>query len=163
MTQKEAVIEALNILHGEGELKWITLIALKLDDVDWSKTKTPEASIRRIVRENPNEIVALGNARYELVEHKKSVEKHIAEETERNAELDNLKSSPYRLDSLLDNLHSEPPCYDDQKSILDFLEKITQSEDDKKKIRDYKNWLYHADKSKGFRFESGSQNNIYTN
>lgn len=163
MTQKEAVIEALRKLGGIGELEDIIILALKIKDADWSNAAEPQANIRRIVRTHPKEIIALGGACYELVEHKSSVEKNITAETERNAELDNLKSSPFRLDSMLDNLRREPPCYDDQKNILDFLEKIAQSDDDKKKIKDYKNWLYHADKSKGFRFESGSQNNIYTN
>lgn len=48
-TQTEAVIEAMEKNGGYATLNWLYENALKIDDVTW-KTKTPFASIRRIVQ-----------------------------------------------------------------------------------------------------------------
>ena len=117
MTQKEAVIEALNILHGEGELKWITLIALKLDGVDWSKTKTPEASIRRIVRTNPNEIIALGKKRYELVSHREKVR-------QKNEEIERLRNTPTKQSFVLKMLDKIVYSYKHDENALGHFYKL---------------------------------------
>lgn len=123
MTQKEAVIKALNILHGEGELKWITLIALKLDGVDWSKTKTPEASIRRIVRENPNEIIALGNGRYELVSHREKVR-------QQNEEIEELRNTPTKMQFVLQLLDLIVNVYKYDKEALGHFYKLFMDADE---------------------------------
>lgn len=73
MTQTEAVIEALKILGGKAHLKYITAIALLIEDTDWTNTKTPDASIRRIVRNTPQHILPLGNGQYELLEYKSQI------------------------------------------------------------------------------------------
>lgn len=69
MKQAEAVIKALEMLGGRGSLKYITLIALNLPDVDWSKAKEPEANIRRIVRNCPDSICPVGKGEYALVNY----------------------------------------------------------------------------------------------
>lgn len=93
MKQTEAVIEALKILGGKSTLRWITLIAQNIIGADWSKTKTPDASIRRIVRNTP-EIVALGNAQYELQEHIDEIEKLRNLVAEKDREIERLKAIP---------------------------------------------------------------------
>lgn len=123
MTQKEAVIEALNILHGEGELKWITLIALKLPNVDWSKTKTPEASVRRIVRTNPNEIIALGEKRYELVSHREKVHQH-------NEEIEKLRNTPTKMQFVLRLLDLIVNVYKYDKDALGHFYKLFMDADE---------------------------------
>ena len=123
MTQKEAVIEALNILHGEGELMWITLIALKLPNVDWSKTKTPEASVRRIVRTNPNEIIALGEKRYELVSHREKVRQH-------NEEIEKLRNTPTKMQFVLRLLDLIVNVYKYDKDALGHFYKLFMDADE---------------------------------
>lgn len=85
MTQKEAVIKALEKLNGVGVLKDITLLALDIEGVDWSNTKNPKANIRRILLTNPKQITPLKNARYELVSYRKK----LNQERERVERLEN--------------------------------------------------------------------------
>lgn len=68
MKQNEAVRLALHILGGKARLDKITLNSLMLKHVDWTQTATPDASIRRIVR-NDDYIrpVAGMSAWYELI------------------------------------------------------------------------------------------------
>lgn len=161
MTQKEAVAEALKRLGGKGDLKLITHIALSMKDTDWSNAAEPQANIRRIVRTNPDMITPLGHGEYELVAHRKEMDEKAEEEKIMQEELHRRRTSPFNLDAMLNTLKNEPPCYADQKPILDFLEKIAIAQEDKAIIQQYKNWLYKADSSHGFRFEQGSNNTIY--
>ncbi len=124
MTQKEAVIEALNILHGEGELKWITLIALNLKDVDWSNAKTPEANIRRIVRTHPKEIIALGKKRYALVSHREKVRKQ-------NEEIERLRNTPTKMQFVLRLLDLMVNAYKYDKEALGHFYKLFMDADEK--------------------------------
>lgn len=163
MTQKESVIEALKRVGGKGNLKLITLVALNLKDVDWSKAEKPQANIRRIVRTNPDIITPLGNGEYELVSYRQELDRKAEEDKATKDELQRRRTSPYNLEAMLNKLRQEPPCYAEQKPILDFLEKIAVSSEDKEMIQQYKNWLYKSDTSRGFRFEQGSNNTIYTN
>jgi hypothetical protein len=50
MKQYEAVIQALRRNGGYGTLGWLYQVAMKIPGVEW-KTKTPFASIRRIVQD----------------------------------------------------------------------------------------------------------------
>lgn len=74
MTQKEAVIQALEKLGGEASLKEITAVAFTIKGADWTKAGDPKANIRRIVRENTEQICVTGNARYGLVGHRNKIE-----------------------------------------------------------------------------------------
>lgn len=74
MKQWEAVVNALKKLGGEGDLRDITLLALNDKQTDWSNTKTPHASVRRIVRNTPKYIMPLENGRYALISHHNRVE-----------------------------------------------------------------------------------------
>ena len=56
MKQHEAVIIALEKLGGTALLGDLNLETMKIKDCEW-KTKTPFASIRRIVQTNVNKIV----------------------------------------------------------------------------------------------------------
>lgn len=74
MKQWEAVVNALKKLGGEGDLRDITLLALNDKQTDWSNTKTPRASVRRIVRNTPKHIMPLENGRYALISHRNRVD-----------------------------------------------------------------------------------------
>lgn len=91
MTQKEAVIKALEILGGKGELRYITLIALNLPDVDWSGATEPEANIRRIVRNTPLHIKALGKAQYSLVSYQNEIDVYKATIESQRKEIEDLQ------------------------------------------------------------------------
>ncbi len=74
MTQKEAVIQALEKLGGEASLKEITAVAFTIKGADWGKASDPRANIRRIVRESKEQICVTGAARYGLVSHRNQLE-----------------------------------------------------------------------------------------
>lgn len=83
MKQNEAVILTLEKLGGVATLGQLNQEVFKVIDCEW-KTKTPFASIRRIVQLNKN-IYKIKPGLYGLVEYKKSLEsKGIIEETEKN-------------------------------------------------------------------------------
>lgn len=69
MKQNEAVRLALHLMGGKAKLDKIMLLALMLKHVNWSNTETPDASIRRIVR-NDAYIQPIENlpAHYELIQ-----------------------------------------------------------------------------------------------
>lgn len=90
MTQKEAVVKALETLGGKGRLRDITLLALATIEADWSGTRTPEASVRRIVR-NTEGIVALGNGEYELASYKSTLDRLSAKVESLEDEVQQLK------------------------------------------------------------------------
>lgn len=73
MTQKEAVIQALEKLGGEASLVEIIAVAFTIKGADWTKAGDPKANIRRIVRTNPEQICVTGNARYGLIGHKNKI------------------------------------------------------------------------------------------
>jgi hypothetical protein len=83
MKQPEAVIATLERLGGIATLGQLNQEVFKIKDCEW-KTKTPFASIRRIVQLN-KAIYKIKPGLYGLVSHKKqNEEKGIAEETAKN-------------------------------------------------------------------------------
>lgn len=83
MKQYEAVIEALEKLGGVATLGQLNQETLKIKDCEW-KTKTPFASIRRIVQLDKN-IYKIKPGLYGLLKYKKEIEtKGIIAETPEN-------------------------------------------------------------------------------
>ena len=83
MKQYEAVIQTLEKLGGVATLGQLNQEVFKIQDCEW-KTKTPFASIRRIVQENEN-IYKIKPGLWALKSHKKELEqKGIIVETEKN-------------------------------------------------------------------------------
>lgn len=83
MKQYEAVIQTLEKLGGVATLGQLNQEVFKIKDCEW-KTKTPFASIRRIVQENEN-IYKIKPGLWALKSHKKELEqKGIVVETEKN-------------------------------------------------------------------------------
>ncbi len=83
MKQYEAVIQTLEKLGGVATLGQLNQEVFKIKDCEW-KTKTPFASIRRIVQENEN-IYKIKPGLWALKSHKKELEqKGIIVETEKN-------------------------------------------------------------------------------
>lgn len=84
MKQYQAVIKTLEKLGGVATLGQLNQEVFKIKDCEW-KTKTPFASIRRIVQTRPNEIYKIKPGLYGLVSHQKKNEaKGIFEETDKN-------------------------------------------------------------------------------
>lgn len=84
MTQAQAVKDAIKDLGGVAPLGKIYQIALKNPDCNWG-TKTPQASIRRIVRHTPG-IYVIRKGLYALEEFRKQLEANgIIQETSANA------------------------------------------------------------------------------
>lgn len=83
MKQYEAVIQTLEKLGGVATLGQLNQEVFKIKDCEW-KTKTPFASIRRIVQENPN-IYKIKPGLWALKSYQKELEqKGIIVETEKN-------------------------------------------------------------------------------
>lgn len=83
MKQYEAVIQTLERLGGVATLGQLNQEVFKIKDCEW-KTKSPFASIRRIVQEN-NEIYKIKPGLWALKSHQKELEaKGIVAETEKN-------------------------------------------------------------------------------
>ena len=83
MNQNKAVLVTLEKLGGVATLGQLNQEVFKITDCEW-KTKTPFASIRRIVQLNKN-IYKIKPGLYGLVEFKKQLEsKGIIEETDKN-------------------------------------------------------------------------------
>lgn len=84
MKQHEAVIQTLEKLGGIATLGQLNQEVFTIKDCQWN-TKSPFASIRRIVQTRPNEIYKIKPGLYGLLSHKKQNEaKGIFEETEKN-------------------------------------------------------------------------------
>lgn len=80
MTQNEAIIETIRMLGGIATLGNIYQNAFKIEDCKWA-TKTPHASIRRIVRTTQG-IYRIKPGLYALESHRKQLEANgIVEET----------------------------------------------------------------------------------
>lgn len=83
MKQHDAVIETIKNLGGIATLAQLNQEVFKIKDCSW-KTKTPFATIRRIVQQRP-EIYKIRPGLYGLVSHKKINEQRgISIETEKN-------------------------------------------------------------------------------
>ncbi len=83
MKQHEAVIQTLEKLGGIATLGQLNQEVFKIDDCEW-KTKTPFASIRRIVQLN-KDIYKIKPGLYGLISHRKQNEaKGILQETDKN-------------------------------------------------------------------------------
>ncbi len=124
MKQKQAVIKALEILGGKGHLKWIQLIAPLIPDVVWT-TKTPEASVRRLVRQYPDEIIPLSGGQYELVAHRKEQDRLAAERIEAQEEIARL--GRLTLEKVVDYAKGRHD-YDEAKPIVAMLDKVFRSQ-----------------------------------
>jgi len=83
MKQYDAVIQTMERLGGVATLGMLNQEVFKIKDCKW-ETKTPFASIRRIVQQNPN-IYKIRPGLYGLIRHKFEIEKRgILVETEKN-------------------------------------------------------------------------------
>src|SRR5882762_7347544 len=83
MKQHEAVIEAMERLDGLATLGQLYKDAPKIIGSSW-QTKTPFASIRRIVQQRP-EIYKIKPGLYGLRSHRKAIEaRGVIQETEQN-------------------------------------------------------------------------------
>lgn len=90
MNQNEAVIITLEKLGGVATLGQLNQEVFKISDCEW-KTKTPFASIRRIVQLN-EKIYKIKPGLYGLVDFKKKLEsKGIVEETDKNKDSKEVK------------------------------------------------------------------------
>lgn len=90
MKQYEAVIETLENLDGIATLGELYKEVFKIKDCEW-KTKTPFASIRRIVQQTRG-IYKIKPGLYGLEKYKKQIEdKGIIVETEKNKDSDDVK------------------------------------------------------------------------
>lgn len=89
MKQYEAVIEALESLGGIATLGELNSEVFKIKDCEW-KTKTPFASIRRIVQQTKG-IYKIRPGLYGLKKYKKQIEdKGMIVETERNKDSEDI-------------------------------------------------------------------------
>lgn len=90
MKQYEAVIETLDKLGGVATLSELNKEVFKIKDCEW-KTKTPFASIRRIVQQAKG-IYKIKPGLYGLEKYKKQIEdRGIIVETEKNKDSDAVK------------------------------------------------------------------------
>jgi len=86
MKQREAVVQTIEKLWWIATLWQINHHIFWIKDCEW-KTKTPFASIRRIVQQTPKEIYKIKPWLYWLLKYKKiNEEKWIIETTEKNKE-----------------------------------------------------------------------------
>ena len=72
MTQAQAVIETIEMLGGIATLNQINQNIFKIEDCQW-KTKTPFASVRRIVQQNAG-IYKIKPGLYALESHRQELE-----------------------------------------------------------------------------------------
>lgn len=90
MKQYEAVIETLDRLGGVATLGELNREVFKIKDCEW-KTKTPFASIRRIVQVTKG-IYKIKPGLYGLEKYRKQIEdKGILVETEKNKDSDDVR------------------------------------------------------------------------
>jgi hypothetical protein len=91
MTQAQAVIETIEALGGIATLTQITQKIFEIKDCNWG-TKTPFASIRRIVRHTKG-IYPIKKGLYALESHRKQLEQEgIIVQTEKNKDSDEVKN-----------------------------------------------------------------------
>ena len=124
MTQTEAVVKALEILGGRSELKWITLVALHLDNVCWDKAEQPEANIRRIVRNTPKKILVVKKGVYELSSHAEEIQSRIMTTKQMEREMERL--SKITLEKVVEYAKSRHD-YSEAKPYVDMLNKLYRS------------------------------------
>lgn len=90
MTQNQAVIEAIENLGGSASLGDIYKIAINNPDCKWG-TKTPQASIRRIVRHTDG-IYVIRKGLYALESHRRQLENNgIVQVTDSNKDSEEVK------------------------------------------------------------------------
>ena len=91
MTQAQAVIETIEALGGIATLTQINQKIFEIKDCKWG-TKTPYASIRRIVRHTKG-IYPIKQGLYALESHRKQLEQDgIFEQTEKNKDSEEIKT-----------------------------------------------------------------------
>ena len=91
MTQAQAVIETIEALGGIATLNQINQNIFKIEDCVW-KTKTPFASVRRIVQQT-NGIYKIKPGLYALETHRKQLEEEgIKVQTEKNKDSEEVKT-----------------------------------------------------------------------
>ncbi len=126
MKQHEAVIQTIERLGGIATLGQLYRETLKIADCDWT-TKTPFASIRRIVQTRPKEIYKIKPGLYGLISHQVANEaKGILAETGQNKDSQELKeSNHYYYQGLLlllgklRQFHTFAPNQDKNRRFLD--------------------------------------------
>lgn len=92
MTQTQAVIETLDKLGGIATLNQINQHIFEIKDCIW-KTKTPFASVRRIVQQTPGIIYKIKPGLYALETHRSQLEQDgILVQTEKNKESEEIKT-----------------------------------------------------------------------
>lgn len=125
MKQHEAVIKTLEKLGGIATLGQLNQEVFKIKECEW-KTKSPFASIRRIVQTRPKEIYKIKPGLYGLLSYQKQNEaKGIIEETDKNRnskEVAEFNHSYYQglliIIGNLKNLHTFLPHQDKNKLFL---------------------------------------------
>jgi hypothetical protein len=91
MTQAQAVIETIEALGGIATLNQINQNIFKIEDCVW-KTKTPFASVRRIVQQTDG-IYKIKPGLYALETHRKQLEEEgIKVQTEKNKDSEEVKT-----------------------------------------------------------------------
>lgn len=91
MTQAQAVIETIDKLGGVATLNQINQHVFEVEDCVW-KTKTPFASVRRIVQQTKG-IYKIKPGLYALETHRKQLERDgITVQTEKNKNSEEVKS-----------------------------------------------------------------------
>lgn len=91
MTQAQAVIETLDKLGGIATLNQINQNVFKIEDCQW-KTKTPFASVRRIVQQTAG-IYKIKPGLYALESYRKQLEQEgIMVQTEKNKDSEDVKN-----------------------------------------------------------------------
>ena len=126
MKQYEAVIQTIESLGGIATLGEINQNIFKIQDCSW-KTKTPFASIRRVVQTNP-EIYKIKPGLYALVKYKHTLEHNgICVETDHNkdsAEMVGFNHSYYQgIIVSIGNIRSLPTYVPNQDKNKIFIQK----------------------------------------
>jgi hypothetical protein len=142
MKQHEAVIIALEKLGGTALLGDLNLETMKIKDCEW-KTKTPFASIRRIVQTNEN-IYKIKPGLYSLKKYQKKNEANgIVIETAKNKDSEEIKSfnhSYYQgILTVIGNLKKFKTYLPNQDKNKKFIEK---SLDELRSVKEIPNFTY---------------------
>lgn len=161
MTQTEAVIEALRLLGGKSQLKWITLLALNMKGVDWTGGQTPDANIRRIVRQTPLHIEPLGEGCYQLVGYQSELEKCQAIIKEKDEEIKRLRGIESAGQFVERFIQTIKQLLKRNTQVVEELRKIFVHLGLNDEAAELDRWIEKNDPSNNkFTFESGSQNTI---
>lgn len=160
MTQTESVVKALAILGGKGQLKWITLIALNMKEVDWTNTKTPDASIRRIVRNTPERIIPLNNGWYQLAEYQTELENCHAIIKQKDEEIAKLRGVETAKQFVARFLDAITYLLKRNTTVVEELRKVLVHLGMKEEAEELDKWIDSKSLNNNFNFGAGSKNTI---